>query len=171
MKPKLGPGDPLVQQALSGVYKSSCEKLFFRIEKGVHKKVSVARELACLPISHENRKELIKTFPFALLGYCSELMKTKAAAAAKQSKARLAEADGYDFAADDPVEEEAEDEAINVNSKENKRYSLVTRNNGYYGCYDGRDGDLTLFNTRGEAEDFINDRLRGKSDFKLFYGK
>jgi hypothetical protein len=56
MKVKLGPEDPLVKEALCGVYRSSCKKLFFRIEDGEHRKVSVARELAHLDRSSTVQK-------------------------------------------------------------------------------------------------------------------
>jgi hypothetical protein len=67
------------------------------------------------------------------------------------------------------VEEDTVEETKGVNSRENTRYSLVEQNNGYYGCFDGKEGELILFRTREEAEAFINDRMHGGSNFKAFY--
>ena len=45
MKLQLGPEDPLVKQALAGIYKSTCGRLFYKIDEltGEHRKISVAK--------------------------------------------------------------------------------------------------------------------------------
>jgi hypothetical protein len=177
VKLKLGPDDPLVQQALSGIYKSSCGRLFFKIDEltGEHRKVSVARELASLDVTHDNRKALIRSYLFEELPYASEPMKKKAAAAAKitQPRAQLVVEDGdsYNDSTDDELQEDVpEEEPKGVNSRIVERYSLVETNSGLWGCYDGTDGDLTLFHTQAEARPFLHDLIYGGSGFKAFYG-
>jgi hypothetical protein len=174
VKLKLAPEDPLVKEALSGVYRSFCKKLFFRISEGVHQKVSVARELAHLDITHDNRKSLIRSYLFEELPYASERMKAKAAAAAKikQPRAKLIVEDGDsydDFTGDELQEDVPEEEVKTVNSRTLSRYSLVETNSGLWGCHDGNDGDLTLFHTQAEARDLIYDLIHGGSGFKAFY--
>jgi hypothetical protein len=67
-------------------------------------------------------------------------------------------------------EEEAEADANSVGRKKNTQYSLVHQNNGYWGCYDGREGTLVLFATIQQAKDYIEDLLHGRDSFRSFYG-
>ena len=63
VKLQLLPDDPLVQQALSGIYKSTCGRLFFKIDEltGEHRKISVAKQLASLNITEHNQ-EVARSF-------------------------------------------------------------------------------------------------------------
>jgi hypothetical protein len=101
-------------------------------------------------------------------------MKAKAAAAAKvkQPRAKLVEdGDSYDDFTEDELREDVPEEEVKaVNSRTLSRYSLVETNSGLWGCYDGTDGDLTLFHTQEEAKAFIHELIYGGSGFKAFYG-
>jgi hypothetical protein len=155
-KPRLGPDSPLVQNALAGIYKSG-RKIFFRINPdGQHQKISVSKALNVLEIPYENKVDLIHSFPFPELVFCSERMKTNAAAVA--AKITREEAD-YD-----------DEDTVEASMPKNCRYHLVEQNNGMHGCYDGQDGGLVLFRTRAEAREYINNLLHHRESFKLFYG-
>jgi hypothetical protein len=177
MKLKLGPEDPLVKEALSGIHKSSCGRLFFKINDltGEHRKVSVARELAPLDITHDNRKSLVRSFLFEELPYASERMKAMAAAAAAKSKeprAKLVMEDGDsydDFTDDELPEEETVAETKAVKAGKNCHYYLVQQDHKYWGVYNSIDGGQVLFTDRQQAEEYLEDLLH-HGESKMFYG-
>jgi hypothetical protein len=176
MKLQLGPEDPLVKQALAGIFKSTCGRLFYKIDEltGEHRKVSVARQLASLNITEHNRKSLVRSYMFTELPYASERMKQKAEALAnrKPRVARLAvkEVDGYDFAQDEPIAEEPEEEAKTVKPGKNCHYYLVQQNQ-YWGVFNAQDGGQVLFTDREQAEQYMQDLLHHWDGFRGYYGK
>jgi hypothetical protein len=162
-KPHLSIDDPLIQAAFEGVYKSG-KRLFFRINpEGHHHKIAVVHALDDIAITYENKMGLIASFPFPMLAYSSERMKMKAAA--KPKVVRVAAAADADE--DDIAEEEAHVASV---SGKKSQYSLVHQNNGYWGCYDGREATVVLFKTLQQAKDYINDLLHGRDSFRSFYG-
>jgi hypothetical protein len=175
MKLQLAPDDPLVKQALSGIFKSTCGRLFFKIDEltGEHRKISVAKQLASLNITEHNRRSLVRSYVFTELPYASERMKQKAEALANKKpqvgRQEAKEVDGYDFAKDEPIAEESEEEAQCVKAKRNCHYHLVQQNNGYWGVYDGRDGGQVLFTEKEQAEEYLQDLLHHREG-KMFYG-
>ena len=175
MKLQLAPDDPLVKQALSGIFKSTCGRLFFKMDEltGEHRKISVAKQLASLNITEHNRRSLARSYAFTELPYTSERMKQKAEALAhrKLHAGRLAvkEVDSYDFAKDESIAEESEEEAQCVKAKRNCHYHLVQQNNGYWGVYDGRDGGQVLFTEKEQAEEYSQDLLHHREGFRAFY--
>jgi hypothetical protein len=185
MKPQLGPEDPLVKQALSGIFKSTCGRLFFKIDEltGEHQKVSVAKQLASLNITEHNRRCLVRAYVFTELPYASERMKQKAEALAnrKPRVARLAvkEVDGYDFAQDEPIAEEQEEEAtIEPHGeshckavKPGKSHYYLVQQGEYWGVFNAQDGGEVLFTDREQAEQYMQDLLHHREGFRAFYGK
>jgi hypothetical protein len=116
MKLQLAPDDPLVKQALSGIFKSTCGRLFYKIDEltGEHRKISVAKKLASLNITEHNRRSLARSYAFTELPYASERMKQKVEALANREprveRLEVKEVDGYDFAEEEPIEAEPEEE-------------------------------------------------------------
>jgi hypothetical protein len=174
MKLQLAPENPLVKQALSGIYKSG--RLFFKIDEltGEHQKISIANLLASLDITEHNRKCLIRSYVFTELPYASEWMKQKAEAVAnrKPRVARLEskEVDGYDFAQDEPLAEEQEEETKTVKPGKNCHFYLVQQNQ-YWGVFNAQDGGQVLFTDREQAEQYMQDLLHQREGFRAFYGK
>jgi hypothetical protein len=176
MKLQLGPEDPLVKQTLAGIYKSTCGRLFFKIDEltGEHRKISVAKQLASLNITEHNRKCLVRSYVFAELPYASERMKQKAEALAhrKPRVGRLEgkEVDGYDFAEEEPIEAEQEEEAKTVKPGKNCHYYLVQQNQ-YWGVFNAQDGGQVLFTDKEQAEEYLQDLLHHREGFRAFYGR
>jgi hypothetical protein len=181
MKLQLAPDDPLVKQALSGIFKSTCGRLFYKIDEltGEHRKISVAKQLASLNITEHNRRSLARTYAFTELPYASERMKQKAEALANK-KPRIArqelqcdsivkEVDGYDFAQDEPIEVEPEEELHAVKPGKNSHYHLVQQNQ-YWGVFNAQDGGQVLFTDREQAEEYLQDLLHHREGFRAFYG-
>jgi hypothetical protein len=175
MKLQLGPEDPLVQQALSGIYRSSCGKLFFKIDEvtGEHRKISVAQQLASLNITEHNRKSLVRSYVFTELPYASERMKQKAEALANRKprveRQELKEVDGYDFAQDEPIAEESEEEIKTV--KLVKSHYYLVQQGEYWGVFNAQDGGQVLFTDREQAEEYMQDLLHHREGFRAFYGR
>jgi hypothetical protein len=162
IKLKLGPDDPLVQAAFAGVYRSGIRP-FFKIDPdtGEHQKINVGKALKDLPIGYDNKVHLIHTFPFPQLEYQSERMKAVAAATERRPKVTVGDNDKGDDLSEDEL-----DEAV---SKKNPRYSLI-RQGKYWGCYDGNETTVVLFQSRKEAQQHIWERLHHRDTFTAFYG-
>jgi hypothetical protein len=179
MKLQLAPDDPLVKKTLANIYKSTCGKLFFKIDEltGEHRKISVAKELASLNITEHNRKVVIRSYMFAELPYRSERMKQKAEALANRKprveRLEAQEVDCYDFTREQPIEAEAEaepeEEAEAVKPGRNSHYYLV-RQNQYWGVFNAQDGGQVLFPDKEQAEEYLQDLLHHREGFSVFYG-
>jgi hypothetical protein len=170
IKPRLGPDDPLIKKAFEGIYKSS-QKMHFKINPatGDHEKVGVAKALEGVDITYENKMLLVQSFPFPSLAYSSASKQALALAKVnkKRKPVRMTVADTDE--ADDLSDGEMEDDAFSVSGKK-CQFSLVQQGL-YWGCYDGREGTVVLFRTRGEAAAYIEDLLHGRDSFRTFYGK
>jgi hypothetical protein len=175
MKLQLGPEDPLVKQALSGIFKSTCGRLFYKIDEltGEHRKISVAKQLASLNITEHNRRSLARSYVFTELPYASERMKQKAEALANRKprveRQELKEIDGYDFAQDEPIAEESEEEIKTV--KLVKSHYYLVQQGEYWGVFDAQDGGQVLFTDREQAEEYMQDLLHHREGFRAFYGR
>lgn len=169
-KPRLGPDHPLVLEAFSGIYKSS-QKMHFRInpETGDHEKVGVCKALDGVDITYENKMNLVHSFPFPSLAYSSPSKRALALATANRKLKPVRVAAPADTDEDDLADDEPEADAPSVSGKKSQ-YSLVHHNNGYFGCYDGREGTVVLFKTLQQAKDYIEDLLHGRDGFRSFYG-
>jgi hypothetical protein len=168
------PADPIIQQALAGVFRSG--KLFFKVnpDTGAHEKISVSDLLRAIPLSHNNVARVREAFPFPELRYESEVMKAEAAGAgkraARKARVRFAVDDEDD---DEPIDDDAatvddelpETETTETKStKPNKRYSFVRHNSRhgvYFGVYDARSDTNVLFTTAAQAQEHMNDLLYG----------
>ena len=192
MKLQLAPDDPLIKQALSGIFKSTCGRLFYKIDEltGEHRKISVAKQLASLDISEHNRKALVRSYVFAELPYASERMKQKAEALAnRKSRVRRVageEVDGFDFADEEPLEAEPEEETTieplgsigqcdeshckAVKPGKNSHYYLVQQGE-YLGVFNAQDGGEVLFTDREQAAEYLQDLLHHREAFSGYYGK
>jgi hypothetical protein len=166
IKPRLGPNDPLVQAAFAGIYKSS-QKMHFKInpETGNHEKIGVCKALSGVDITYENKMQLVHSFPFPCLPYSSASKQALAKANKKLKPVRMVADDGDE----EGIDEEPESDVHSMNGKK-CQYSLVEQNNGYWGCFDGREGTVVLFKAREEARDYIEDLLHGRDSFRSFYG-
>jgi hypothetical protein len=137
-KPRLGPDDPLIQAAFSGIYKSSA-KMHFRInpETGEHEKVGVCKALEGLDITYENKMQLVHSFPFPFLAYSSASKQALALAKAnkKLKPVRVA------AAADEEETDEQPDELPSVeNDKVNKHFYIVQQGS-YWGVFNASGGN------------------------------
>jgi hypothetical protein len=173
MKLQLAPDDPLVKQALSGVFKSTCGRLFYKIDEltGEHRKISIAKQLASLNITEHNRKSLVRAYVFTELPYASERMKQKAEALANRKprvvRPELKEVDGYDFVQDEPIAEESEEEIKAV--KLVKSHYYLVQQGEYWGVFNAQDGGQVLFTEREQAEEYLQDLIDHREG-KTFYG-
>jgi hypothetical protein len=68
------------------------------------------------------------------------------------------------------TEEEREAKVAKAEEKARKqRYQLVQQGS-YWGCYDTQDATVVLFKTLGEAEEHLQDILRGRDGYRISYG-
>jgi hypothetical protein len=161
--------DDIVKQALAGIYKS--RTIYFRIgADGSHIRAKLTAELRALGASYYEVTQIFQTFPFPELTYESNRMKRIAAGLGKP-KGKAARVRYVEEEEDEDILEDEEavmEAATGDPKKRNKQYSIIERGN-YHGVYNGRDGSLTLFRTRREAESHLAGILNGKT-FKPFYG-
>jgi hypothetical protein len=166
-KPRLGPDHPQIQAAFSGIYKSSA-KMHFRINPvtGEHEKVGVCKALEGVPITYENKMEIIHCFEFPLLPYSSANKRAieQAKANKKLKPVRVAAIDRDEEGIDD----EAEPDDQPMGGKK-CQYSLVQQGE-YWGCFDAREATVVLFKTKGEAQEHLQDILHGRDGYRISYG-
>jgi hypothetical protein len=162
-KPRLGPDDPLVQAAFKGIYKSS-KKMHFRInpETGNHEKVGVCKALEGVPITYENKMQLVHSFPFPSLAYSSPSKSALALAKDNRKEKPVRVAAGTDG-------EEPEDLPAAKDDKVNKHFYIVEQGN-YFGVYNAMEATADLYKTRAEAEEHLRDILHGRDGYRISYG-
>jgi hypothetical protein len=98
--------------------------MHFRIhpETGEHEKVGVCKALEGVPITYENKMELVHSFPFPSLPYSSA--SKQALALAKANKKLKPVKTVADHGDEEDLEEEPESDAHSVNGRK-CQYSLV----------------------------------------------
>jgi hypothetical protein len=161
--------DAPVKLLLSGIFKSG-KTVFFKVDStGKHEKVNVGLILRTLNLSHGAVSRLIAAFPWPELKYYSDAMRKADAARGKPREKRPRLTRTSDNEADQ--EEIAEDETEEDGPSDKKcQYSLVHQNNGYWGCYDGREATVVLFKTKSEAQEHLQDILHGRDGYHISYG-
>jgi hypothetical protein len=163
--------DEPVKLLLSGIFKSG-KTVFFKIDSnGIHEKVNVSLALRSLNMSHGAVSRLIAAYDWPKLQYYSEAMRKADAARGKprEKRPRLTRPSDTESDEDEIAEDETEEDVPSGTDKK-CQYSLVHQNNGYWGCYDGREGTVVLFKTLQQAKDYIEGLLHGRDGFRSFYG-
>jgi hypothetical protein len=161
--------DAPVKLLLSGIFKSG-KTVFLKVDStGKHEKVNVGLILRTLNLSHGAVSRLIAAFPWPELKYYSDAMRKADAARGKprEKRPRLTRTSDNETDQEEIAEDETEEDGP---SDKKCQYSLVHQNNGYWGCYDGREATVVLFKTAQQARDYIEGLLHGRDSFRSFYG-